>query len=77
MLTGDFNSVNVSLIDAGRFGQNVRHFVGGHVFPFPTEGVADAVDEIQMVIGVAAYQVSRVEIGVSLLRNNPRWSVTK
>src|SRR5437660_10890734 len=65
--SGNFHAGDRRVGDAVELAQGRRHLRRRDVFPFPAEGVADAVDEIEEALFVAAHQVAGAEPRVARL----------
>ena len=63
------HAVHVDQLDAGAVGERVGHLLGRHVLALPAEGVADAVDEVEVAVLVVAQQVAGAPEGVALLED--------
>src|SRR5205085_3148214 len=63
------HAVDGGLVHARRGLQPFSHLGGGDVLALPAEGVADAVDEIEISLAVQAHQVAGGEPGVARLED--------
>src|SRR5687767_7357514 len=66
---GHAHAIDVRLLDAGENGQRLRNLGGGDVLPLPAEGVADAIDEIEVAEGVLPHEVAGPEPPVALFKD--------
>lgn len=62
----NLDSVHVGLMNSGENGQNLGHLGGGDVLSLPAEGVANAVNEVEVSSLVLADKISGSEVLVSL-----------
>ena len=69
LVARDRHAVDDRLRHAGRLGQALLDLDGGDVLALPPEGVADAVDEVEIAFGVLAHQVAGAEPAVALLED--------
>src|SRR5262249_50087824 len=65
--TGDLHAVDVGLGDAGRPVQHVADLLRGDVLSLPAEGVADAIDEVEVPGRVAAEEIAAPKPHVAAL----------
>ena len=57
-MPGHRHAIDIGLADAGHRRQRLAHLAGGDILALPAEGVADAVDEIEIAVAVAPHQVA-------------------
>src|SRR4029453_13206654 len=62
-------AVDVGLRDAAEAADRLLHLGGRDVLAFPAEGIADAVDEIEIAVLVLAHEIAGTEPGVALLEH--------
>ncbi len=63
---GNGDAVDDGLQNSGASTEHVGHFGRRHVLALPAEGVADAVDEVEKSVVVAAHQVAGAKPGIAL-----------
>ena len=68
-LAGHLDAVDVGDLDARKAVENGRDLLRRDVLALPAEGVADAVDEVEVVVGVAAQEIAGAEPGVAGLED--------
>jgi len=66
IVTGDRDTVDDGLRDAGEGAEGLGYFCRGDVFAFPAVGVAEAVEEVPAARGVAAEGVAGAVVEVAL-----------
>src|SRR5205823_4313384 len=66
---GNVDTKDVGLERAVEFGDRLLDFGGGDVLPLPAEGVADAVDKIEIAVLVLPHQVTGAKPEVARLEN--------
>ena len=57
-MPGTVDAIDIGFRDAGHAAERLGHFAGGDILALPAEGVADAVDEIEIAMLVAPHQVA-------------------
>src|SRR5439155_933610 len=65
VLARHLHAVHVRLRDPGRSAEDVGDLLRGDVLALPAEGVADAIDEVVVAVGVLAQQVPGAEPGIA------------
>src|SRR5205823_5591871 len=65
VLARHLHAVHVRLRDPGRAAEDVGDLLRGDVLALPAEGVADAIDEVVVAVGVLAQQIPGAEPGVA------------
>src|SRR6202008_4865098 len=66
VLSRNRDAVDVRFRDARDDAERLGHFAGRDVLALPAERVADAVDEIEIAVGVAAHQVAGADPHIAL-----------
>ena len=66
---GDLDAVDIGLVDAGKAADDLGDLGGRDVLALPAERVADAVDEIEIAVGVLAHEIAGAEPGIALLEH--------
>ncbi len=53
-------------MNARECAHHLRDLCGRYVFTLPTEGIADAVDEIEIALGITAHEIAGAEPSIAL-----------
>src|SRR5262249_35062960 len=61
LVTRHLHAVDIGLMNAGECADRLGDFRGRDVLTLPAEGIADAVDEIEITTNVAAQEIARAE----------------
>src|SRR6202030_3826637 len=60
------HSVNIGLMNSRKCADDLRNLGGRYVFALPAEGIADAVDKIEIAFGVAAHEIAGAKPNIAL-----------
>ncbi|MNL10096.1 hypothetical protein D3C87_1308860 [compost metagenome] len=63
------DAVDIDQFQARQIAQGVRHFQGRNVLALPAIGIADAVDEVAVTVGVLAQQVAGTPVSIALAKH--------
>src|SRR5262249_28679057 len=64
----DFNTVNIRFLDTGKSRDDLSNLGSGYVFTLPAEGIANAINEIEVAAFVLAHQVAGTKPSVSFFK---------
>src|SRR5258708_20337841 len=56
-------------MNAREHAHHLRNLRGRYVFALPAEGIADAIDEIEIALGIAAHEIAGAEPAIALLEH--------
>src|SRR5690348_16762567 len=68
-MAGNAHAIDIRILDTGKRGDRLRDFRRRDILALPAEGVADAVDEIEIAARVLAHQVAGAEPRIALLEH--------
>ncbi len=66
---GDGYAVDIRVLNSGECADRFRNLARGNILALPAEGIADAVDKIEITLLILAHQVAGTNPSVSRLKH--------